>query len=396
MQPGQTFTYSFESPDPPSQVFRLNTVEPSAGFDITSSFVYAGAPETDAGFNFTVPCFATGTRLLTAAGEVAVEHLRVGDLVPTQLGGRLVPVRWIGRRAIDCRRHPRPAEVWPVRVREGAFGPGRPLRDLLLSPDHAVHVGGNLIPIRYLVNGATVRRQAVERIEYWHVELPAHEVLLAEGLPVESYLDTGNRGAFTNGGAAVLAHPDFSRAVWATDACAPLALAGPALAAAKRTLLRRAEALGYRRTADPVLYLVVDGRVLFPHASGPAYRFRLPRGASDIRLRSLSAVPAEILADGTDCRRLGVAVTRLTVDGMTVPLGGAVCGAGWHGHERRGGWRWTGGDAAIVCPGARSLEVSILPVLNYWMPGAVDRGNRQGQGSALDPPKAGGLWKPIY
>ena len=36
---------------------------------------------------------------------------------------------------------------------------------------------------------------------YWHVELAAHTVLYAEGVPAESYLDTGNRGAFANGGA---------------------------------------------------------------------------------------------------------------------------------------------------------------------------------------------------
>jgi hypothetical protein len=207
MQPDQTLTYSFESPDAPSQIFRLNTVEPSAGFDITSSFVYAAGPESDPGFNFTVPCFATGTRLLTAAGEVAVEHLSVGDLVPTRLRGRLVPIRWIGRRAVDCRHHPRPSEVWPVRVRAQAFGPGQPVRDLLLSPDHAVQVDGVLIPIRYLVNGTTVRPQATYRIEYWHVELAEHDVLLAEGLPAESYLDTGNRGAFARSKARALPSP---------------------------------------------------------------------------------------------------------------------------------------------------------------------------------------------
>ena len=195
LQPGHSFTYSFESPDPPAQIFRLNTVEPGAGFHITSSFVYAGGPETGPGFNLTVPCFATGTRLLTAAGEVAVEHLAVGDLVPTLTGGRLVPVRWIGHCIVDCGRHPHPEDVWPVRVWAGAFGPGCPARDLLLSPDHAVHVDATLVPIRHLVNGATIIQEAVDRVEYWHVELPTHQVLFAEGLAVESYLDTGNRSS---------------------------------------------------------------------------------------------------------------------------------------------------------------------------------------------------------
>jgi hypothetical protein len=40
--------------------------------------------------------------------------------------------------------------------------------------------------------------------------LPRHAVILAEGLPAESYLDTGNRAAFSNGGDAIAAHPEFA------------------------------------------------------------------------------------------------------------------------------------------------------------------------------------------
>jgi hypothetical protein len=36
-------------------------------------------------------------------------------------------------------------------------------------------------------------------VTYYHVELAAHDVILAEGLLCESYLDTGNRAAFVNG-----------------------------------------------------------------------------------------------------------------------------------------------------------------------------------------------------
>ena len=148
-----------------------------------------------------VACFAEGTRILTGRGEVAVDALRVGATVPT-LSGATRTVRWIGHRRIDCRRHPRPAEVWPVRVSAHAFGVRRPRRDLLLSPDHAVLTSGVLIPIRYLVNGASVAQEKVDTVTYWHVELDRHDVLLAEGLAAESYLDTGNRSAFANGGAA--------------------------------------------------------------------------------------------------------------------------------------------------------------------------------------------------
>ena len=86
-----------------------------------------------------------------------------------------------------------------MRVKVGAFGTGRPRRDLVLSPDHAVHGSALadgpavLVPVRYLVNGATIVQEAADAISYFHVELDRHDVLLAEGLPTESYLDTANR-----------------------------------------------------------------------------------------------------------------------------------------------------------------------------------------------------------
>lgn len=43
----------------------------------------------------------------------------------------------------------------------------------------------------------------VSVVTYIHVELPAHDVVLAEGLPAESYLDTGNRAGFVNGGEVI-------------------------------------------------------------------------------------------------------------------------------------------------------------------------------------------------
>ncbi len=186
-----------------------------------------------------IPCYAAGTRIAAASGEVAVEALAVGQMVRTH-GGRLAPVRWVGRRLVDCRRHPNPPAVLPIRIRAGAFAPGQPKRDLLLSPDHAVFAGGVLIPVRHLVNGTTVAQMRVARIEYVHVELDRHDILLAEGLPAESYLDTGNRTAFAGGGAALQLYPDFTRKVWDAEGCADLVVAGPKLAAVRRTLLARA------------------------------------------------------------------------------------------------------------------------------------------------------------
>jgi hypothetical protein len=193
-------------------------------------------------------CFAEGTRIATGRGQVPVEALHVGDRV---LGpwGETMAVRWLGHRRVDCARHPRPEAVQPVKVRAGAFRPGVPSRDLYLSPDHALFIAPPgmrpvLIPVHLLIDGDSVVRQTVARVTYWHVELERHAVLLAEGLPCESYLDTGNRADFDNGGPAVRLHPEFAATHWDARACAPQARGGPALDWARSWLAaRRAEAV---------------------------------------------------------------------------------------------------------------------------------------------------------
>ena len=123
-----------------------------------------------------VTCFAAGTRITTPDGDVRVEDLAVGDLVLT-LDGTAQPIRWIGRRAVDCRRHPAPAAIMPVRIEAHAFGAGQPARNLFLSPDHAIFSDGVFIPVKYLINGDTIRQIDTASVTYFHVELPQHNVI---------------------------------------------------------------------------------------------------------------------------------------------------------------------------------------------------------------------------
>ncbi len=177
-----------------------------------------------------VPCFVAGTRILTPAGDVPVEALRVGDSVIT-LAGEEAPVIWVGRRTLALRGHKRPETVRPVRIARGSFGPGVPARDLSLSPDHAVFYEGVLVPAKVLINHANIRQEVVDSVTYYHVELPAHAVMFAEGCPVESYLDTGNRGAFA--AAPIAAGGQVAREY---DSCVPLAESGPVVAALRRVV----------------------------------------------------------------------------------------------------------------------------------------------------------------
>jgi hypothetical protein len=195
--------------------------------------------------NGVIACFAAGTPIATSDGEVAVEKLRVGVQV-CLVDGSTLPVVWMGHRQIRCRVHSRPADVFPVRVAAHAFGMGRPRRDVWLSPDHAIYEEGVLIPIRHLLNAATIRQDPVETITYWHVELERHSAILAAGLATESYLDTGNRFVFMNGGVVVNAEPDFARVVWKQRGFAAIVTEGNVRDEVYRRLIVQALALGWR------------------------------------------------------------------------------------------------------------------------------------------------------
>ncbi len=250
-------------------------------------------------------CYCSGSLILTEDGEMPVERLRVGQRVRTR-NGDLRPVQWIGQRRIALTRHPRPQDVMPVRIQAGAFGPGLPTQALSLSPDHAVYLDGALIPIRYLINGASIQQDMRPSVHYFHIELDRHDILLANGLPAESYLDTGNRAAFANGGSTIQLHPNFALKIWDSQACAPLVRDGVELEAARSYLLHQAEQLGHRTTSEPDLRAIVNGWEIRGTRDGHTYRFPLPPGARTVRLQSRSTVPAQLYDANPDHRRLGI------------------------------------------------------------------------------------------
>ena len=281
-----------------------------------------------------VPCYVAGTRMLTDRGEIAVENLAVGDRVVTA-SGAYRPVRWLGSRRVDCARHPEPSAVWPVRIEAGAFAPELPARDLWVSPGHSIFVDGVLIQAEKLVNGATITQVPLASVEYWHVELDSHDVILAEGLAAESYLDTGNRaGFFNNGGSYLEAHPDFKPKHWA-ETCVPLVFEGAILQGVKSRLLARAQALGYCLTADSDVHIVAAGERIEPlFCNEQRVAFVLPPDQTQIELRCRGFIPAHIDAASDDHRRLGVCVGRLQIDGVHLPLNDAATfERGWHDLE---------------------------------------------------------------
>jgi hypothetical protein len=142
------------------------------------------------GFGGSPKCFLQGTRIETDAGPVEVENLSIGDLVITA-SGLAKPIKWIGSRTFSRASN---LDAVPIKISRGAVDGIAPSRDLYVSPAHAIFIDGVLIPAERLVNGITIvanGKPELETIIYYHVELENHEVLLAEGLAVESLFRDG-------------------------------------------------------------------------------------------------------------------------------------------------------------------------------------------------------------
>jgi len=339
---------------------------------------------------FDPPCFAAGTRIRTVSGDVAVEDLAVGDTVLTLQDGEPAtrPVVWIGSRHVDLTAHPTPYTAQPIRIRRDAFGEGLPGADLVVSPDHALFVDGMLIAARLLVNGATIVEDTVCRaVHYFHVELDQHAVLFAEGLPAESYLDTGNRAAFENAQTPIALRPDFSleRRLLsrAAASCAPFVVDAAMVKPVWDRLVARATALGFAAPAviptsdDPALTVSVMGQTIQPvRVAGDRYSFILPAGAERVTLVSRTTRPAATAPWIDDRRDLGVSVGRITlhqadnaVQDIAIDHPGLT--DGWWAVERNATrlWRWTNGraelDLTVGAAHPRVLEIRLAGTIAY-------------------------------
>ena len=164
------------------------------GTSVTQPFTNAGDDAV------VVNCFLAGTSIATVAGEVAVETLSIGDTV-LNADGAEVAVKWIGRQTVKTMF--KPAErVAPVRFAAGSLGEGLPLSDLTVTADHGMLVDGVICHAGALVNGTTITRVPMEEMgetyTVYHIETEAHEIILANGAPAETFIDNVSRRVFDN------------------------------------------------------------------------------------------------------------------------------------------------------------------------------------------------------
>lgn len=185
------------------------------------------------------PCYCRGTLIETDAGDVPVETLKIGDKVRTLRNGYR-PVKWIGRRAYSGQFAAGNRDVLPVVFKTGslgrsATGQALPWQDLAVSPLHAMYLDGVLVPAVLLVNNdSIVQAEAMDEVAYFHIELESHDILIANGVESESFIDDDSRGMFHNAAEYSALYPDTRQSP--ARYCAPRVEQGHMLEAIRHRL----------------------------------------------------------------------------------------------------------------------------------------------------------------
>ena len=111
------------------------------------------------------------------------------------------------------------------------------------------HLNGVLIEAKDLVNGVSiVQAKAVESIDYVHIELDSHDVIIAEGAPAETFIDDDSRAMFLNAHDYATLFDDESPAP--AHYCAPRLDEGYEVEAVRQRLAQRAGLLDAAEAAQ--------------------------------------------------------------------------------------------------------------------------------------------------
>lgn len=143
---------------------------------------------------FVLPCFVSGTRIVTPRGLRRVEDIAAGDLIVTRDHG-LRAVQWAGGRHLTAQQLDQHPELSPILICAGTIGNAR---SLVVSPQHRILMnagagdlfatdGPYLVPAIALLDLPGVRRlRPSYGVSYHHLLFAQHEIIFGDGVPSES------------------------------------------------------------------------------------------------------------------------------------------------------------------------------------------------------------------
>ncbi|NHN89101.1 Hint domain-containing protein [Acetobacter conturbans] len=329
--------------------------------------------------SYTFACFLADSMIRTVQGDVPVQDIRIGDQIVAIVNGHptLRKIVWTGMASVSVRSGlPDDEAGYPIRILKDAFSDNVPSKDMLITSEHCLFLQNRFLPARILVNGRSIfYDRSITTYDYYHIETEPHSVILADNVPTESYLDTGNRSSFRQAGkVAVLAAS--RHLTWKQDAAAPLDVTPAFTETLYRTIETRAVRNSVERktdilqtTSDPDLHLMTarGDMIRMERKAGRISFFPLPAGVKSVRLLSRTSRPHDVIGPFVDDRRqLGVLVGR-----VMLAQGQNYLEMTEHFHnEQLAGWfaptshqaRWTTGDARLSLEGADVTREGVLAI----------------------------------
>ncbi|GAN61623.1 hypothetical protein ACI01nite_27420 [Acetobacter cibinongensis] len=308
-------------------------------------------------------CFLSGSQIQTPFGRALVEDLAVEDEIVAHINGieTIRRVTWAGQARCNVRAHlPDDEAGYPVRILKDAIADGVPFKDMLITAEHCLFFDGQFVPARMLVNGRSIFfDKSITSYDYYHIETEDHSVIMADGMLTESYLDTGNRRAFSQKGNIVSI--GGSRNLTWDDAAVPLTVSRETVEPLFRKIESHADKAGFAiqaearpLTNDSDLHLTTDaGAIIRPaRQNNGRVMFMIPAGVESVRIVSNASRPCDVIGPFVDDRRsLGVLVGEITLfesnrkHALTDHLHDTQL-SGWNNVEE-GTMRWTSGNAQL-------------------------------------------------
>ncbi|MCP1237749.1 tail fiber protein [Gluconobacter kondonii] len=325
-------------------------------------------------------CFCRGSRIRTARGDIPVEEIQIGDHIVAfdddVTEGTIRQVTWVGQsRAVVRTRLPDDEAGYPVRILKNAIADGVPFKDMLITAEHCLFFDGKFVPARMLVNGRSIFfDKSIMSYDYYHIETEDHSVIMADGMLTESYLDTGNRRAFSQKGNVVSI--SGSRNLTWDNAAVPLGVSREFVEPLSRLIETRAISAGIAQkdaapelTEDADLHLVTDTGMSIRSAREYNGRviFMIPTGVQSVRIASHASRPNDVIGPFVDDRRyFGVAAGEITMfeagknHTITAHLTDTEL-SGWNTLE----WedtRWTSGNGLLPLGKRHPNSVALLTI----------------------------------